>query len=173
MSDKTAMKIRPATAMDSVNIVRLIKAGYEETPAKQVAAVDELKLLGFVNQALQEAFVLVADLEGRLLGTISFAPIRLPWCTAVVMTEMWFAVVPQYRAKRVPEQLLEATEKFLDQRALPGFLGSQMLTPPVMNAIIAKRSEYQASRQTFLRMPCSHVDEKSKPVMPPKKAVSA
>jgi hypothetical protein len=141
--------------MDSVNIVRLISEGYEETPAKEMGLLDEQKLLEYVTATLRHAFVVVADQGRRVLGSVGVAPIRVPWCNAVVMAETWFAVTGAYRTRRVPEQLLEALETFLDQNKLVGFLGSQMLTPSDMNAIIAKRPEYAPSRQTFLRIPRS------------------
>lgn len=171
MSDKT-ITIRPASAMDSVNIVRLISEGYEETPAKEMGALDEQKLLEYVTATLRHAFVIVAAQKpgNRVLGALGVAPIRLPWCNAVVMAETWFAVTGAYRTRRVPEQLLEALEVFLDQNKLVGFLGSQMLTPACMNATIAKRAEYAPSRQTFLRLPNRHLDAEARPVMPPKAA---
>ncbi|HSV90927.1 MAG TPA: hypothetical protein VLH80_07490 [Nitrospiraceae bacterium] len=150
---KDAVVIRPATAMDSVNLVRLIKAGYSETPAREIGKLDEQKLLEYVTTTLRHAFVIVADLQGRLLGSIGVAPIRTPWCETVVLAETWLAVTPAYRTTRVPEQLLDALERFLDSNKLVGFLGSQMLTPAELNEVIAKRSSYLPSRHTFLRMP--------------------
>lgn len=139
--------------MDSVNIVRLIKEGYEDTPAKDLGELDDLKVLEFVNFALRHSFVLVADQSGRALGSIAVTPIRIPWCATLVMTEQWFAVTEAYRTRRVPEQLLEALEQFLDKHQQPVLLGTQMLTPASMNAVIAKRRRYVPSRQTFLRIP--------------------
>ena len=142
--------------MDSVAIVRLIRADYTETPAKEIGELDEQKLLEYVTGTLRHAFAVVADQgSGRVVGTIAVAPIRVPWCNAVVMAESWFAVVEAHRAKGVPELLLSAAETFLDKNKLVGFLGTQMLTPASMNAIIAKRSAYMASRHTFLRLPAS------------------
>lgn len=172
MSKKQNVIIRPASAMDSVNIVRLIKAGYAETVAKQIGELDEQKLLEYVTGTLRHAFVIVADNQaGRLLGTLGIAPIRVPWCNAVMMAETWFAVTAPYRVKEVPEQLLEAVETFLDKNGLVGFLGTQMLTPADMNGIIERRTNqgYYPSRETFLRMPCRQTDAQGRPVMPAKK----
>jgi GNAT superfamily N-acetyltransferase len=157
MSQKhTTTTIRPATAMDSVAIVRLIRAGYAETPAKHIGELDEQKLLEYVTGTLRHAFVVVADQgSGRVVGTLALGPIRVPWCNAVVMAESWFAVVEAHRAKGIPEQLLGAAEVFLDKNKLVGFLGTQMLTPASMNAVIAKRPGYVPSRQTFLRLPAT------------------
>lgn len=150
---KTAINVRPATAMDSVNIVRLIKEGYAETPAKSIGELDEQKLLEYVTATLRHAFVVVADQGGRILGSLGVAPIRLPWCNSVTMAETWFAVKDAYRARQLPEQLLDVLETFLDKNKLVGFMGSQMLTPADMNQHIANRACYQPSRHTFIRVP--------------------
>lgn len=168
MTKKQNSIVRPATAMDSVNIVRLIKAGYEETPAKDIGPLDEQKLLEYVTGTLRHAFVVVVDQGGRILGTVGVAPIRIPWCNAVVMAETWFAVTEAYRDRRVPEQLLETLETFLDKNKLVGFLGTQMLTPAGMNDAFNKRKEYAPSRETFLRLPNRQADAQGRAVMPRK-----
>lgn len=174
---KPAVQIRPASPMDSVNIVRLIREGYERSPAQELGKLDEQKLLEYVTTTLRHAFVVVADQDKghRVLGTLGLAPIRMPWCNSVLMAETWFCVTEPYMSRGVPELLLAAAESFLDKNAFASFLGSQMLTPPSMNAVIAKRTNqgYAASRHTFLRMPNRHTNEKGQPVMPPKKAVGA
>jgi predicted N-acetyltransferase YhbS len=161
---KPAVLIRPASPMDSVNIVRLIREGYEQTPAVGLGELDEQKLLEFVTTALRHAFVVVADQGRRVLGSLGVAPVRVPWCSNVIMTETWFAVTEAYRSRRVPEQLLEALETFLEKNNLPALLGTQMLTPSDMNSVISRRPGYSPSRQTFLRIPRA---------APSKKAVGA
>jgi GNAT superfamily N-acetyltransferase len=158
--------------MDSVNIVKLIKAGWKETPASSVGEFNESAMLEYVNTTLRHAFAIVADLEGRLLGTIAVAPIRMPWYSKVILAESWFAVIPHDRAKKVPEQLLTELERFLDKQGLPALLGTQVLTPARLNAVFTPDRGYEPLRATFVRLPCSQVDTKGRPVMPPK-AVSA
>lgn len=157
--------------MDSVNIVRLIKEGFEDTAAKSLGDLDELKLLELVSFGIRHAFVVVAELNpgGRILGSIAVTPIRPPWCSTVLMTEQWFAVKEAYRSRGVPEQLLDTLEAFLDQHKQPALLGTQMLTPVAMNACIARRGGYAPTRETFLRMPSNQT------LMPrlPRKAAGA
>jgi len=138
--------------MDSVNIVRLIAEGYRQTPAKELGKLDEQRLLEYVTTMLRHAFVVVADQNGRILGTLGVMPVRLPWCPTVVQTETWFAVTEAYRTRRVPEQLLDAVEQMLEQTGQPALLGTQMLTPEWANDAISKRQGYLTSRQTFVRL---------------------
>lgn len=152
---KAAVQIRPASPMDSVNIVRLIAEGYRQTPAKDLGKLDEQRLLEYVTTMLRHAFVVVADQNGRILGTLGVMPVRLPWAPAVVQTETWFAVTEAYRTRRIPEQLLDAVEDMLEMTGQAALLGTQMLTPEWANQVIAKRRGYVPSRQTFLRLPAT------------------
>lgn len=152
MSDKAETVIRPAGPMDSVNVVRLIKEGWKETPAAQLSALNEQKLLEYVTATLRHCFCIVAENNGRVVGTLAVAPIRMPWCETVVMAESWFCVVRNYRDGRVPGQLMLAVEKFLDSNKLDVIFGTQIMTPSTFNHIIQKRQDYVPVRATFLRL---------------------
>lgn len=153
MAEKSKIIVRPATPMDSVNLVKLIKAGYAETPAAQVAEFDEQQFLEYVTQSMKANFAIVADLDGRIVGCYGMAPVRVQWCKDLIMVETWFAVQPTFRQKGVPERLLAAAERFLDQekRAVVG--GTQMLTPWALNTVYEDRDGYIESRKSFIRMP--------------------
>lgn len=177
---KTKIVIRPAVAMDSVNIVRLIKAGYYETGASEIGPLDEQKLLEYVTTTLRHAFVLVAEQHipskgGRIHGTIALAPIRMPWCSIAVLAECWFAVTDAYRSRGIPQQLVEATDTFLDQRNMVGFYGTQMLTPPALNDVFEERGRqgYREARHTFIRLPNQPTAVDGRPVLPPKRQLAS
>lgn len=165
MSDKSEASIRPAGPMDSVNVVRLIKEGWKETPAAQISPLNEQRLLEYVTSTLRHSFCIVAEKNGRTLGTLAVAPIRMPWCETVVMAESWFCVVPKYRDRALPGQMLRVLDKFLDTQKLPAILGTQVLAPSQFNALLSGRAGYLESRTTFVRLP-------GRAFMPPK-AVSA
>lgn len=153
MSEKAEAVIRPAGPMDSVNLVRLIKEGWKETPASQISPLNEQKLLEYVTATLRHCFCIVAEKNGRVLGTLAVAPIRMPWCESVVMAESWFCVVPRHRDGKLPGQLLRALDQFLDKQKLPAILGTQILTPASFNGMMGERKGYQHSRATFVRLP--------------------
>lgn len=145
-------EVRPATAMDSVNIVRLIKDGWKDTPAAQVSAFNEHTMLEYVTKTIGHAFSLVVDLHGRVLGSIALVPIRMPWSKEAVMAEAWFAVQRQQRDRGIPEQLLDVCDAFLDKNDWPVMFGTNVIVPGDFNAILLKRG-YEAVRSSYLRLP--------------------
>lgn len=145
---------RPATIMDSVNIVRLIRAGWEESPATVVAPMNEQKLMEYVTTNLKHCFCVVVELDGRILGSICLVPIRLPWAeNAVALAEGWFGVHPSQRRRGIPELLLGAADRFLDLNKHVAIMGSNILAAPELNETMAQRPGYVPARQTFLRVP--------------------
>jgi hypothetical protein len=138
--------------MDSVNIVRLIKAGWKESAATHIAPVDEQRLLDYVTTSLKHCFCVVAEADGRLLGSIAMVPIQLPWAAKniVVMAEAWYCVQTVQRRETVKEVLLQAVEQFLDQTRHTAIMGTSILAPPDLTATMAKRPGYIPSRQVFL-----------------------
>lgn len=153
MTKKPEVQIRAATAMDAVAIAKLIKAAWKETSAVELAEVVDQKLVEYVTAALRCAFALVADQDGRVVGTVAVSPISLPWCNEVVMAETWFAVLGAFRDREVPHKLLSALEEFLDKEQLPVMLGTQMLAPSRFDMYFTARQGYEAMRVTYLRVP--------------------
>lgn len=152
MKHKSQIDIRPTTAMDSVNIVRLIKEGWKETPTSRVSLFNDHAMLEYVTKTIAHAFTLVADLHGRVLGSIALVPIRMPWSKDAVMAEAWFAVQPPQREKGIPEQLLEACDEFLDKNAWPVVWGTNAIVPSAFNELLAERG-CESIRSLYLRMP--------------------
>lgn len=164
MAEKKIEKIvyRPATAMDSVNIVRLLKSQYDESPAKHLAPFDESQILRYVTNTLGQlsadplagAYCIVAEKGGRLLGCLALADILVPWNKAFkVMAECWFVVVPQYQAKGVVEKLRDYSNSMLDMAGKTAFFGTNMYTSNAVDKIIGAGDGIYAGRQTFIRIP--------------------
>lgn len=152
MKTTSQAEVRPATAMDSVNIVRLIKDGWKDTPAAQVSVFNEHNMLEYVTKTIGHSFSLVVDLHGRILGSIALVPIRMPWAKEAIMAEAWFAVQRQQRDRGVPEQLLEVCDKFLDKNDWPVVFGTNVIVPADFNEILLRRG-YEVVRSSYLRLP--------------------
>ena len=163
--------LRPATVMDSVNLVRLIRAGWEESPAFGVAPLDDTKLMDYVQKSLKHCFCVVVEQDRRILGSVCLVPFVLPWASNVLaLAEGWFIVQASQRRKGISELLLGAVERFLDDQKLIAIMGSNLLAPPEMSEPMNGRPGYTPVRLTYLRFPNRHVDEQGRPVMPPKVA---
>lgn len=154
MKTNAPIDIRPAVAMDSVNIVRLIKEGFRETPMAQVAAFKEQAMLEYVTKTIgNNGFSLIADKDGRALGTIALVPIRMPWCERPVLAEAWFAIRAEHRARGIPEQLLTRCDELADQFDWPIVLGTNAIVPVALNESIVRRGRYELVRSIYVRMP--------------------
>lgn len=139
--------------MDAVNIVRLMKQARTESPAAQLPELDDRFLLDYVNRCIDEAFVIVADSRGRLLGSIAAVLTSVMVSRVQIMSEGWFLVIPQFRKKGIPERLLEHVETLLDKVKCPMLFGSNMLAPSEFDFVFRKRQRYSHVRATYLRMP--------------------
>jgi GNAT superfamily N-acetyltransferase len=165
MAEKKIERIayRPATAMDSVNIVRLLKAQYDESAARFLAPFDEKHILRYITATLGNfdperngaAYCIVAEKDGRLLGSLALADIVLPWNPQFkVMAECWFPVVPQYLAKGVGEKLRDYAYGMLDMAGKTAFFGTNMYTSNAIDKVIADSPGVHAARTAFIRVPC-------------------
>lgn len=158
--------IRPATSMDVVNITRLLRSAWDEGPTN-VLRVNEAKAIKWIMDSIDTAFVLVADLQGRLIGTIAFVPMRPPWSDDLLMGKLWFFARPLFRTREaVLTDLLAAAEKFMDVKRIPMKLDMELesLTPPGFSRTLANRRGYsQIGGGAFLRLPLAvERDEVSK-----------
>jgi GNAT superfamily N-acetyltransferase len=158
-------QVRPATAMDTVNLVRLLKAQHAESAARLLAPFDEQRVLEYVTITVRNTtdargcFAIVVEASGRLLGSAAIAPTILPWCGVIVMGEAWFAVVPSYRDKGVPEQLLSGIGLFLDRVGRPAIHGTNLLAPSSFDRMLAKCKNLTPGRTSYLRLPAAAKSE--------------
>lgn len=164
MADKNPDKIvyRPATAMDSVNIVRLLKSQYDESAARHLAPFNEKQILQYVTITLgnfdpeqfSAAWCVVAEKGGRILGSLALANIAIPWNREfVVMAECWFVVVTQYHTKGVVQRLKAYADDMLDRGQRAAFFGTNMYTTGALDKIIGDAPDMHPARSTYIRVP--------------------
>ena len=124
--------IRPATAMDSCNIARLMKASWDPSHAAGAVRVHDQRAVRYVVDLLNDSRVIVADLSGRLVGALACALMRERWS----QPEDWFLVdeflmVPSTWVTRgIIERLLTDMETYADMQQLPLLLGGALISPP-------------------------------------------
>lgn len=156
MTDSTrAYTIRPAVSFDTVNITRLLGSAWNEGPTN-VLRVNEAKAIRWIMESIENAFVLVADLGGRLIGTIAFVPTRPPWSDDLLMGKLWFYAKPFRSREAVLTDLLAETEKLMDRERLTMKLDFELdaLFPVGFSASVADRRGYtQLGGASYLRSP--------------------
>lgn len=66
---------------------------------------------------------LVAEKDGKLIGSIGLAKDCFWWCDVEYLGDVWYFVHPQYRASRVGLNLLNAAKRSAEKAMLPLIMG--------------------------------------------------
>lgn len=154
MSNETGrgpIAIRPAGALDAVNVVKLLRQEWAELSKEGAGAIDEQKALEWVTLCIREHFVLVADLQGRLVGSIAMKPLEYPWGAGIFLGQLWFFVLPTFRQGDIAERLVRGAELMLDGEQLFGmFRNDHSAAVP---RIFDRRAGYRLSGAIYMRIP--------------------
>jgi len=159
---ESELKIRAAHPLDNSNIVRLLKMAWEESRAVQVSRVNERKAQLYVAQILaDERFcVRVAEISGRLVGSIALTPMQEPWSDDWFLVEEWFYVLPSFRARGTALHLLSEVEQMADQAGIPILYGVTAVQPQEIDHVFANRRGVTHMGGNFMRLPKASSDGK-------------
>lgn len=116
-SANSEIKIRPAAALDAANIVRLLKHLWHEETAIPADRVNDRKALRYVIETLEQGHVLVAELSGRIVGTVAAQVTQEPWSDESLIEVRWLYAITS--RELVEPALLEQAEAFADEQELP------------------------------------------------------
>jgi predicted N-acetyltransferase YhbS len=113
----TTVKIRPAKPLDASNIARLLIECHDEGSA--YPPVDHATGIQWITQTLIDGFVIVADVSGRLVGTLALTNYQFPWSPKWYMYLEWLYVQKKFRKGGAFEALIEATHAYADENDAP------------------------------------------------------
>jgi len=118
--DKPANKIqvRRAVPKDIVNICKLLTGGWKEQTV-EYAPIDDLRAYRWILDIIEQGFVSVADLNGRIVGASCASPFLPPWSLQWMLDMEFLYVMPQFRVAGVAHELIRAVEGFADKVKLP------------------------------------------------------
>lgn len=111
------IKIRQAKPLDSSNLCRLLTEAHAEGGA--YPPVDPMLGLNWITRTLNEGYVLVADVSGRLVGTLALTDFQFPWAPQRYMYLEWLFVQTKFRKDGAFEALIQAAHAFADQHDRP------------------------------------------------------
>jgi hypothetical protein len=117
----TTIKIRPAKPLDASNLARLLTEAHGDAGA--YPPVDPLLGLNWITRTLNEGYVLVADVSGRLVGTLALTDYRFPWSPHKYMYLEWLFVQKKFRKGGAFEALMSASHAFADEHDFPIMAG--------------------------------------------------
>ena len=145
-----AVTLRPATALDAVNIAKLIR--HTLGADRGLLRVNDSKVVQYVINTIETSFVAVADMSGRLLGSIALTPSQQPWSDDWFMSEAWFCVKPSVHTGDTAERLLQEATAFADVQKLPLFFRVPHDDTP-KSALISDRHGFNVLGAQYLRAP--------------------
>lgn len=107
------IRVRRAEPKDCVNIVKLLREGWNEQTV-EYAPVDDLRGYRWILDILEVGFIAVADLSGRIVGVAGCAPYQTPWSRTWMLEMEFLYLLPTFRGDGVAKELIRAVEKFAD-----------------------------------------------------------
>jgi hypothetical protein len=117
----TTIKIRPAKPLDTSNLVRLLTAAHDEAGA--YPPVDQALGLNWITQTLMNGYVIVADVSGRLVGTLALTNFQFPWSPKYYMYLEWLYVQKKFRKGGAFEALIKGCHAYADELDAPILAG--------------------------------------------------
>jgi len=117
----TTIKIRTAKPLDVSNLGRLLIEAQDEAGA--YPEFDQTMGLNWITRTLTSGYVLVADVSGRLVGTLALTNYQFPWSPQWYMYLEWLYVQKKFRKAGAFNALIEACHMHADEHDAPLFAG--------------------------------------------------
>lgn len=117
----TTIKIRQAKPLDASNIYRLLVEAHDEGGA--YPPVDPYMGLNWVTRTLTSGYVIVADVSGRLVGSLALTNFQFPWAPQWYMYLEWLYVQKKFRKGGAFDALMKACHAHADEKDAPIMAG--------------------------------------------------
>lgn len=142
--------VRRAVPKDVVNIAKLLTAGWNEQTV-EYAPIDNMRSYRWLLTIIEEGFVAVADLNGRIVGASCASPYMPSWSLQWLLDMEFIFVLPSFRESGVTENLINAVTGFADEVKLPMTFGIQTGERPLVKDRMMKIAGWTYVGGNFLR----------------------
>lgn len=115
---KSKVHVRKAEPKDIVNICKLLSSGWKEQTV-EYAPIDDLRGYRWILGIIEEGFIAVADLNGRIVGAACASPFMPQWSLQWMLDMEFLYVIPNFRGSDVDKELVKAVTGFADKVKLP------------------------------------------------------
>jgi len=149
MSEKKIM-VRKAVPKDVVNIVKLLTGGWNEQTV-EYAPIDDLRGFRWILDIIEEGFLAIADLNGRIVGAACASPYKPAWSHQWLLDMEFLYIMPSFRGDELAAQLVKAVTGFADSVKLPMTFGIQSGDRPVVKDRLIQTLGWQYVGGNFLR----------------------
>lgn len=150
MVSKKKIKVRRAEPRDLVNIAKLLREGWNEATT-EFAPIDDVCEYRWILNILENGFVVVADLNGRIIGAACAMPYRPPWSLSWLIEMEFLYVLPSFRKDGLADSLIGAVENFADNNSAPLTFGIQTEDKPLVKDRMMKIAGWKYIGGNFLR----------------------
>lgn len=114
--------VKQAKPLDAVKIARLLYQAYDEQEG-MYPEPNELMVLNWVTGLLNEGYVLIAEKENRVIGSVAVSNYRFPWSEKWYIYVDWLFISRSFREGGVFDALMKAVHAFADEKKAPIFGG--------------------------------------------------
>ena len=149
MSEKKIV-VRRAVPKDVVNIVKLLTGGWNEQTV-EYAPIDDLRGFRWILDIIEEGFLAIADLNGRIVGAACASPYKPAWSHQWLLDMEFLYIMPSFRGDELAAQLVKAVTGFADSVKLPMTFGIQSGDRPVVKDRLIQTLGWQYVGGNFLR----------------------
>lgn len=118
MAETKTIKIRQARQGDAVALFRLLQQALSESDVAY-PAVDDNRLMHWVVETIAAAETTVADLSGRVVGSVALTPTQFPWSADWTLMSRWLYVMPNFRKEGTGTQLIKTAMASADSKGAP------------------------------------------------------
>jgi len=146
----TTIQVRKAFPKDIVNICKLLTGGWKEQTV-EYAPIDDLRGYSWMLGILEEGFVAVADLNGRIVGAACASPFLPPWSLQWMLDMEFLYIMPKFRGGDVSQGLIKAVEGFADKVKLPMVFSIQTGEKPLVKDRMMKMAGFTYVGGSYLR----------------------
>ena len=115
------IKIRQAKPLDASNLYRLLEEAHDQGGA--YPKTDPHMGLNWITRTLNEGYVVVADVSGRLVGTLALTNYQFPWAPDWYMYLEWLYVQQKFRKAGAFHALMQAAHAYADNSDAPILAG--------------------------------------------------
>lgn len=144
------IQVRKALPKDIVNICKLLTGGWKEQTT-EYAPIDDLRGYQWMLGILEDGFVAVADLNGRIVGAACASPFLPPWSTQWLLDMEFLYIMPKFRGDDVARELIRAVEGFADLVKLSMVFSIQTGERPLVKDRMMKMAGFTYVGGSYLR----------------------
>jgi GNAT superfamily N-acetyltransferase len=136
--------------LDAVNVLKIIRKS-DDPLAGGASGENELQAVRRVLDVIETSVALVSEQHGRVVGTIALRPVQE--LGAWMLDEEWFAVLPSFRSRREPYELLAACEKIADRQGTAIRIGKRVETAAELRSVFTRLKSYSFHDGAYVRRP--------------------